>query len=282
MVHRPRPAGRQGWRGCHRGPRDRRGAGDGGVRRRGHHRPHARHRRDARALRGRACASRADGAPGAGAARRAPLRGRRARHAADRCRRRRRPAHGQARRGPPGGRPGRGGGGRPRRVGPDRRGARRHAGRRGPGQFGDPECGWSLRPPGDRRGRTVDVRGHRPARPRVGGFKGALRSAGGPVRAAVRPAHAGGCGPRLARLGRSRPGARRDRRRDAVPAAACRTDRDRGGPQPRGPARDHREGWRSARDARPGSRRPLRQDRHAHRRATTLGRCRGGAGRRPR
>src|SRR5450756_2326629 len=82
-------------------------------------------------------------------------------------------------------------------------------------------------------------------------------------------------------LGRSRPGAGRDRRRDALSTAPCRADRDRGGPQSSGPTRDHREGWRTIGNARPGPSAPLRQDGHAHRRATAPGRGRGGARCRP-
>src|SRR5450759_5548134 len=69
----------------------------------------------------------------------------------------------------------------------------------------------ALRSPRDRRRRAVDVRRHRPACPGGRGLEGALRAARGPVRAPVRPAHARRCGPRLAGLGGSRPGAGRGR-----------------------------------------------------------------------
>ena len=68
------------------------------------------------------------------------------------------------------------------------------------------------------------------------------------------------------------PRAVRPRGRDAVSPAARGADRDRGGDQPGGPPRDHREGRRGAGVPCPCPRPAVRQDRHADGRTSPPGR----------
>ena len=90
--------------------------------------------------------------------------------------------------------------------------------------------------------------------------EGAVRPARGPVRPDLRAGHPAARGSRVGGERRRDPGALRPRRSHAVPAAARRADRDRGGDLAVGEARDHREGWRRPRDPRPGHDPDVRQD----------------------
>ena len=231
-----------------------------------------RRRRDRVDARQRPCAGDVRGSPSPPRALRAArpsatdghaIRGRRAGRPSDRGRAAGGPALREDRRGRPG-----------RRRADDARGLRRigahrripsvGAAGRGPDPVGRGQRGVRHRAQSRGDGRREHVRGHRS--PGGGGreAEGAVRARGRPVRRHLHPGDAGDRRRRVALLGGSGARVVGPGGRHAVPADPGRSHRGGGGHLACRATRDHREGRRSAGDARPREGVAVRQDRHAH------------------